>query len=236
MALAQETKESIQKLFRDYGGAIFLAVLVSWVIRSFGIEAYRIPSSSMRPTLEPGDTVFVAKYPFGFRNPINGNLVSKGRVPELGEVVVFAAPTDPDRDTLKRVVGVPGDKIRIEAGRVFRNGQDQSVEQVGASAAGSACGREAAGKVIFEVCHEPPLLDQKLEVVVPEGQVFVLGDLRSRPSDPLTFHSSGLVPISNMKGKAMWIWISIEPSTQGGSGTGFSRIRFDRMLKKLEAG
>ncbi|MBL7717023.1 MAG: signal peptidase I [Bdellovibrionales bacterium] len=232
MALAQETKESIQKLFRDYGGAIFLAVLVSWVIRSFGIEAYRIPSSSMRPTLEPGDTVFVAKYPFGFRNPWNGNRVSKGRAPDLGEVVVFSAPSDPDRDTLKRVVGIAGDRIKVQGGRVFRNGVDQSVQ---AQVAAGACGKEKAGTVTFEVCHEPPLLEVSEEVVVPEGQVFVLGDLRSRPSDPLTFHSSGLVPVANMKGRAMWIWISIEPSTQGGSGTGFSRIRFDRMLRKLEA-
>src|SRR6185503_10218972 len=90
-----------KKLVREYGGAVLVAVVVALVIRVFLIEAYKIPSSSMRPALEPGDTIFVSKLEFK---------------PDYGQVVVFSLPADPRRDFIKRIIGLPGDTVQMKKG------------------------------------------------------------------------------------------------------------------------
>ncbi len=243
MNAIQDTRDSAARLLRDYGGAILIAVIVALAIRFFVIEAYRIPSQAMRPNLEPGDTIFVSKSAYGMRNPWTGGQLTQGSAPKAGDIVVFEGVDDPDRDFIKRVVGVPGDQVEIRTGKLWVNGKDVT----SASSPHSACGHEtltrATGSKTYEVCWEPPLLADMPPLQVPEGSVYTLGDLRTRITDATRPDGSRLdkkngggvlVPFSALKGRALWIWLSIEPRAQHAEATGlFSRIRFERMFKKI---
>jgi signal peptidase I len=213
-----------RKIAFDYGGAVLVAVAVAVFIRVFVIEAYRIPTSAMHPTLEPGDTIFVAKWPFGFNRKV-----------ERGDVLVFAGPAEPDRDYIKRVIGVAGDTVEVKKGHVLLNGKAITVPDTQKDA---ACGREsvpsAEGPRIHDLCWEPPLNDDFGPEKVPDGSVFLIGDLRSQsPNDVKKRHSWGVFPLDLVKGKAKWIWLSIEPHNPGMSTVRFPNFRFERMFRRI---
>src|SRR5262245_52071128 len=111
----------VRKLLRDYGITVLLAVAAALLIRYSLIEAYRIPTSAMRPALEPGDTIFVSKSRFELRLPGVSKPLSEGAPPERGEVVLFSM-VDPDpekgerHDFIKRVIGIPGDTVQLKRG------------------------------------------------------------------------------------------------------------------------
>jgi signal peptidase I len=215
-------KAATRKIARDYGIAIAAAVTVALLIRFFVIEAYRIPTSAMHPTLEPGDTIFVAKYPLGFNRKV-----------ERGDVLVFTSGSEPARDYIKRAIGLPGDTIEVRKGRVTLNGKPLSLPEEHKNA---PCGREMIpGGRAYDVCWEPPINDDFGPEKVPEGSVFVLGDLRSQsPWDTKKHHSWGMVPLGAVRGKARWIWLSIEPHNVGMSPARFPNFRFDRMFRRIE--
>jgi signal peptidase I len=224
-------KADAKKLLRDYGWAVLAAVLIALVIRFFVIEAYRIPSPAMRPTLEPGDTIFVAKWPFGLRFPGAESAFTGGRPPARGEVVVFTAPGEPGRDYIKRIVGLPGDTVEVAKGKVILNGKELAV----AASKNEVCGRERFDDGFeYGVCWEPPILEDSRPERVPEGQVFVVGDARTQTPDGRGRRAWGLVPAQALKGKALWVWLSIEPPGAAANQSGwFSRIRFERMLRRV---
>ena len=207
-----------------------IAVTVALMIRFFVIEAYRIPSTAMRPTLEPGDTIFVSKSVFGLRYPWTQTKFSSGRPPRFGEVVVYAFPEDPRRDFIKRVIGLPGDTVQIKKGKVILNGS----EITHATSDKAICGEEHLLSAHYAVCWEPPLLDSGVAVQVPEGQVFVAGDARTQTLDPRKSKNWELIPMSAIKGKALWVWLSIDPPLVGAHNGWFSRIRFERMFAKIQ--
>ncbi|MBY0469985.1 signal peptidase I [bacterium] len=214
----QKDRDSLAHLAVEYGIALFVAILIAIFIRSYLFEAYRIPSPAMRPTLEAGDTIFVAKWPYA----------SGKSLPSYGEVVVFSSPEDPGRDFIKRVVGRPGDVIELKAGRLSINNKD--ITSAGDTRAN--CGKENPPRASYDICWEPPTLEDYGPEKVPEGFVFVLGDLRTQGKDLRRLRGWGLVPASAVKARALWIWLSIEPAGAGGSW--FSRIRFERMFKRIQ--
>ena len=205
-----------------------IAVTVALFIRFFVIEAYRIPSTAMRPTLEPGDTIFVSKSVFGLRYPWTQTKFSEGRAPKFGEVIVYAFPEDPRRDFIKRVIGLPGNTVEIKKGKILLNGTPITH----ASSDKAICGEEEKTGTSYAVCWEPPLLETGAVIKVPAGQVFVAGDARTQNADPRKLKNWGLVPISAIKGKALWVWLSIDPPNLGARGW-FSRIRFERMFARI---
>jgi signal peptidase I len=228
----------IIRLIRDYGMTIFAAVVVALLIRFFVVEAYRIPSAAMKPTLEPGDTIFVAKWPFGLRIPGFATPLTKGGQPERGDVVVFALPAEPRRDYIKRVLGLPGDEVAVKKGELILNGRTLRVDP--ASAKPCTAERLPAGRA-FEVCSEPPLIEDFGPTKVPAGEVFVVGDFRAQntaehPDPRRDRHSRGwgLVPISALKGRALWVWLSVEPHTSGVPSSWFPQFRFDRMFRRIQ--
>lgn len=225
-----QTGDSAKGLLRDYGGAILVAVLIAFLIRSFLIEAYRIPSQAMRPTLEAGDTVFVAKWPFGLRFLGSKSKLTSPRPPAYGEVVVFSPPSDPTRDYIKRVVGMPGDTVALRSGKLLLNGKAIALP----SAKHEICGTEELPDAKrFPTCWEPPLMENFGPEKVPADSVFVLGDLRTEAPEAKKNRNWGIVPMSALKAKALWIWLSIEPPSGSGSGNWFSRIRFERMFEPI---
>ncbi len=107
---------------REYAEALLSAVLIALFVRAFVVEAFKIPSKSMVPTLMVGDHIFVNKFVYGIRVPIVGKWVAHFRDPERGEVVVFVYPKNESLDFIKRVVGLPGDKISVQGLDLFING------------------------------------------------------------------------------------------------------------------
>lgn len=216
--------DSTKKIARDYGSAILVAVVVALFLRILVIEAYRIPTSAMHPTLEPGDTIFVAKWPLGFNRKI-----------ERGDIVVFSGPIDPDRDYIKRTVAIAGDTIEVQKGRVILNGKP--LESIAPpSRAEAPCGQEILpGGRAYAICWEPPLNEDFPAEKVAEGSIFVLGDLRNQGlADTKKRRTWGMIPVDSVKGKARWIWLSIEPQESGLSPVRFPSFRFERMLRRID--
>jgi signal peptidase I len=200
-------------LFREYALAVLGAIIAALLIRYYVIEAYRIPSAAMKPTLEAGDTIFVAKWPFGIEK----------RNPAYGEVVVFSPPKDLKRDYIKRVVGLPGDTVQLKRGQLWLNGKNVTVKATG------ACGEERIAGVTYPICWEPPVIDDFGPATVPQGSVFLVGDSRTKTPDARKSISWGMIPIAAVKAKAMWVWLSMDPS----KSQWFSRIRFERMFRSI---
>jgi signal peptidase I len=222
-----------RKLFRDYGATVVGAVVIALLIRFFVIEAYRIPSLAMKPTLEPGDTIFVAKWPFGLRFPGGEQPLTPAEAPRRGDVVVFSLPIDPRRDYIKRVIGLPGDQVALRKGQVILNNKTLRLDPL--SSAPCTPERFPEGKQ-YEVCSEPPLLEDFGPEVVPRSSVFVIGDFRAQiPSErPKRNKGWGMIPISALKGRALWVWLSIQPHASGAPGGWFPQFRFERMFRRIE--
>lgn len=223
-------QDSTKKIARDYGSAILVAVAIALFLRILVVEAYRIPTSAMHPTLEPGDTIFVAKWPLGFDRKV-------GR----GDVVVFSGPTDPDRDYIKRTVAIAGDTVEVKKGRVILNGQPLTLpasETSGPSARDAPCGLEqipGPKARTHEICWEPPFNEDFPAEKVPPDSIFVLGDLRNQgPADSKKRRTWGMIPVASVKGRAFWIWLSVEPQAAGLSPVRFPSFRFERMFKGIE--
>jgi signal peptidase I len=237
-------KTADQKIVKTYGTTILVAITIAVFIRFFVIEPFRIPTASMRPTLEPGETIFVSKWPFGFRLPFFQTKLTPGRAPTRGEVILMTHPEDSRLDLIKRVIGLEGDVVQLKEGRVILNGKPLEVKIRDAE----NCGSETLpdGKS-YGVCWEPPALEDFGPQKVPPGSIFVLGDFRtgvttsasliSSPEQPLPGvpkKSWGVFPMTVLKGQALWVWLSIQPQILGDSTGWFPRFRFERMFRRIE--
>ncbi|MDR1486878.1 MAG: signal peptidase I, partial [Deltaproteobacteria bacterium] len=149
----------------EFGKAIALAVVLALFIRSFVIQAFHIPSSSMVPTFLEGDRVLVTKFSFGVRNPFTNKVLFGSGQPERGDVVIFKYPQDPDTDFVKRVIGLPGEKIEVVNGKIKIN--DKFIEDV------------------YGHYDNPfPINTRNFgPVLIPQGQYFMMGDNRDFSND-----------------------------------------------------
>ncbi len=206
-------------ILKHYGFAVLIAVFLALFIRFFLIEAYRIPVVAMRPTLEAGDTIFVSKWDFGIFK----------RKPRYGEVILFSPPEDPGVDYIKRVVGLSGDTVEIKNGKVILNSQVLEVP----TSTQSICGKEKILETVYPVCWEPPLIEDREPLKIPQDSIFVLADLRTQLPGKAK-RGWRVIPLSSLKGKPRWIWLSITPSLRSGESSWFSRIRFERMFRDIQ--
>jgi len=221
-------------------GVISAAVLLALGLRSFVLEPFNIPSESMVPTLRVGDYLFVAKWPYGYSRfsvPLGLPLLDGrigGGVPERGEVVVFKSPADNRTDFIKRVAGVPGDRVRMVGGVVEINGA-----RVAKRAVGGGRFVETLGDRDYAVLDQIAggLRDDTALVTVPAGQYFMLGDNRDDSADSrlsIAEGGVGLVPSANLVGRATVIFFSLDGSRRRGDPFGWLRsIRFDRIGMRL---
>ena len=190
LSVPAEMVGSAKSKVREYAEAIILALILALFIRTFVVQAFKIPSPSMVPTLLVGDHILVNKFLFGFRVPFADGKIIAIREPERGDVIVFRYPRDRKLDFIKRCVAVGGETVEVREKQVFINGEAVEFEQAVFLDEGSLLtGRDTFGPV-----------------TVPEGKVFVMGDNRDNSNDSRFW---GFVDLKDVKGKAMviyWSW------------------------------
>ena len=210
----------------EYSHSLFPVILAVLVLRSFLVEPFRIPSGSMMPTLLVGDFILVNKFTYGFRLPVlDTKIISVGE-PQRGDVVVFRYPKDESVDYIKRVVGLPGDRIGYYNKQVFINGEPAAQSgwesYMGVGAGSSMTGvkqrEEQLGTVLHNILIDPGKGTVEGEFRVPEGQYFVMGDNRDNSNDSRYW---GFVPEANLVGKAFMIWMNWDSAA---GGVSWSRI------------
>jgi len=206
----------------EYPKSFFPVLLIVFLLRSFIAEPFKIPSSSMRPTLEVGDFILVNKFAYGLRLPITNKKFLDTGEPHRGDVVVFHFPgrsdTDPNKgvDFIKRVVGLPGDHIAYHDNHVSVNGTPLAYEEIG-TYVGKGQGAEMTGSIelrenllghphsVLESSNSPFMDPGEGEWTVPAGQYFVMGDNRKNSDDSRYW---GFLPESQLRGRAFLIWMS----------------------------
>jgi signal peptidase I len=195
--------------FREYAEAIVIAVLIALFIRTFIVQAFKIPSGSMIPTLLVGDHLFVNKFIYGVRVPFRGNLLIPVKEPERFDVIVFRYPGDRSIDYIKRVVGLPGDSVEMKNRQLLINGAAVDDEHAYYGTGLGSLDQDSFGP-------------RK----VPEGKYFVMGDNRHNSSDSRVW---GFVDQSDILGKAMIIYWSWNSQYDLLSWQRFSSIRWQRL-------
>ena len=214
---AHGKKESI---IIEYSKSFFPVLLFVFVIRSFIVEPFKIPSGSMMPTLIAGDFIAVNKFSYGVRFPVINNVLIPNGMPERGDVVVFHYPMDTSIDYIKRVVGLPGDTIKYENKKLFIN--DKLVPHVFEKDYEYMMNEnyrvpaQEFTETLGEVKHSILMHNVEGEsgrFVVPDRNYFVMGDNRDNSSDSRVW---GFVSEDLLVGKAFIIWLNLsEPSRIG---------------------
>ena len=207
----------------EYAYSFFPVLLLVFVLRGFVAEPYQIPSESMVPTLEVGDFILVSKYAYGLRMPVLGTKLLNVDKPKRGEMMVFVPPHDP-RYFIKRVVGVPGDRIRYASKSLFINGERlpyQFVKEFRDPRFGiKVMEYEERLGAVSHLVHKSPGYEPTQEWIVGEGEYLMMGDNRDRSEDS---RSWGMASEANIVGKAIAIWLHKEP---GWNLPNFSRNRW----------
>ncbi len=214
----------------DYSRAFFPVLAVVLILRSFVAEPYKIPSSSMMPNLLIGDFILVNKFSYGFRLPITNTKIIPVAEPKRGDVVVFKPPHAPDQNWIKRVVGLPGDRIGFHGDTLSINGQPLEYkvngEYVGNGMTGATLLTEmlpGRTHTVLELLGSANPSGQG-DWEVPQGQYFVMGDNRDNREDSRFWTQTHFLPEENLRGKAFMIWLncsgwfckaSFEPSRIG---------------------
>ncbi len=211
--------------FGEWTRTIFWAVLIAVVIRSFLFQPFNIPSSSMVPTLLVGDFLFVTKYTYGyskhsfpFSPPVLSGRVMEG-APNRGDVAVFKTPRDNRTDFIKRVIGLPGDRVQMIDGALHLNGERVKREQVDDFLQTDSHGNVRRARQYQETLPNGVSYltldlfdngdnDDTGVFVVPEGHYFMMGDNRDNSQDSRVPGAVGFVPAENLVGKAQILWLS----------------------------
>ena len=207
---------------------IVYAGLIAIGIRTIAFEPFNIPSGSMIPTLLVGDYLFVSKYSYGYSRysmPFGPNLFSGrifGSLPQRGDVAVFKLPRDTRQDYIKRVIGLPGDRVQVRQGQLYLNGT-----LVPRTSLGPFTVEGDGPRIIARLYREtlPPnrqhqiieqsdegMLDNTPEFRVPENHVFAMGDNRDNSLDSRVPNAVGFIPVENLVGRAEFIFFSVDSS------------------------
>lgn len=195
--------------FIELSKSFFPVFFVVLVVRSFLVEPFQIPSGSMLPTLNVDDFILVNKYEYGVRLPVIGTKVIPLKDPQSGDVMVFKFPNNPKINFIKRVVGVPGDKIRYQDKQLYINDKLVVSELKKAPDLQNRMGRytEQLGSVKHEIYKAPTRPRVNKTWIVPEGHYFVMGDNRDNSNDSRFW---GFVPDELVVGKAFAVWMHWE--------------------------
>jgi signal peptidase I len=213
----------------EYSISFFPVILIVFLLRSFLVEPFKIPSSSMVPTLLVGDFILVNKFTYGIRLPVVNRKIVEINLPKRGDVMVFRFPEDPSLDYIKRVIGLPGDRVEYRNKRLSINGKPVPLRQVDdyLSRERMQFSRryvetlDGADHHILVDDDAPAALmpgrsfpfagncnynNQGVACTVPPGHYFMMGDNRDNSSDSRVW---GFVPDENIVGRAFFIWLNL---------------------------
>jgi signal peptidase I len=184
----------------------FVPILMITLLRWIVIEPFVIPSGSMIPNLLVHDHIFASKMSFGLHVPFSSKWLYKWASPLRGDIVVFRYPKNPDVYYVKRIIGVPGDEVRLSRGVVTVNGQAMDLVPIEAKNAeeGFAYFKENGHHVVRYQNRDGTNYDQ---MKVPDGRYFALGDNRDQSADSRVW---GFIPEENLVGRVKWIWLSCD--------------------------
>ena len=225
-----------EPLLVEYGKSFFPVLFIVLVLRSFLVEPFQIPSGSMKPTLDVGDFILVNKFSYGIRLPVLDTKIIEVGDPKRGDVMVFRYPSDPTVNYIKRVVGLPGDKIRYTSDKHLYVNDQLVAEQLVKAEPGTLGSAELYKEKLGEVEHmirkemsryrAPP----DKEWTVPAGHYFMMGDNRDNSNDSRYWDDPnipkdelGMVPDKNIVGKAFAVWMSW-PEPKASNLPNFSRV------------
>jgi signal peptidase I len=248
--LQAHMKPSKPDTFMDTFKTVFYAIVIAMVVRTFAYEPFNIPSGSMKPTLLIGDYLFVSKFSYGYSKyslPFSLPLI-EDRIfftePERGDVVVFKLPKDNKTDYIKRIVGLPGDRLQVVKGILHVNGTAVGRENVddfmeedyaGSFRRTPQYAETLPNGVVHNILEESDtgFLDNTQIYVVPEGHYFGMGDNRDHSNDSRVLNAVGYIPAKNLVGRAEFMFFSLDgkaweiwkwPST----------VRFSRIFSGIE--
>lgn len=212
------------KLWREYLITLSLAILLAMLVRHFMLTAYKVPTSSMQPTLKPGDFIF--SYRLAYQT---------GQQVKRGDLVTFTYPNQPGVTYVKRVIALEGDHVRISQGHLYLNEVQAQYELVQNSA-------ENPNSAIFDVyfekneemSHQIILSKAKMDkdfgpFVVPPGEAFMLGDNRDASDDSRYW---GTVPVKSIQGQVTFIWLSLDWQNRWG-GDRYPKVRWERVFSSV---
>ena len=229
--------------------SISFAIFIALIIRSFIAEPFNIPSGSMKPNLLVGDFIFVSKWSYGYSKhslPFSLPLIPNkilSKIPDRGDVVVFKTPENNRTDYIKRVIGLPGDKIKIINGNINLNGKNIARKKMkdffdndkNASLKRIRKYKEFHDSISFDIIDimDNGIADNTQLFEVPDGYFFVMGDNRDNSQDS-RFKTVGFIPFDNLVGKARFIFFSLENSRFLEFWKWPKAIRGSRIFKKIK--
>lgn len=219
--------------WKDYFVTILISVLLALFVRSFVMTAYKVPTGSMQPTLKAGDFIFSYRLAYGLNLPWSDTTLNE-KAPERGDVVVFSYANQPNTSYVKRVVGLPGDKIQIVDGKLVINETALDYELENPAHLDDNPNPEAFDiylerdlgtfrRVIFQKNRQEQNFGP---LIVPPGEVFLLGDNRDASDDSRYW---GTVPTDQIYGKVLFVWLSLDWQKRWG-GDRYPGIRWQRVF------
>lgn len=227
--LYKKIEKKPQRFYETWTFLVVFCIILPIFFRTFFYSPFHIPSGSMKPNLLVGDYIMVSKFSYGYSRyslPFGVNLI-EGRVlkesPQRGDIIVFKLPTDTSVDYIKRLVGLPGDRIQVKAGVLYVNGEALKTEcesefqdelEDGKTETIKQCIETLPNNVIHYILDqfaEGPL-DNTAEFTVPEGNYFFMGDNRDNSQDSRVMEKVGFVPEINLVGRAEVIVFSTKDS------------------------
>lgn len=227
----QTTEELKKPYLIELARSFFPALLLVWLIRSFIIQPYRVPTGSLEPTVLPGDFIAVKQFSYGLRMPVINQKIFSVGYPQRGDIALFHWPVDTSKLFVKRVIGLPGDHIVYKNKTLTINDKEMTQEYVGKAVEIEQDGTSMVDQKIenldgikHNIFIKPDTSDPvDIDVVVPEGHYFMMGDNRDDSDDS---RSWGFVPDRNLIGKAFGIWLSWDSMDH--------RVRWNRIGKAVK--
>lgn len=224
-------------LVREYTESLLVAVVVALILRFFVVSAYKIPTGSMVPTLKAGDFIFAYKLPYGVPVPFNRGERLAPKLPNRGDVVVFRYPGNESVNYVKRVVGLPGDRIQIKNKRLMVNTTeaeykllpDEVIQDLPGREYYSAFQEKIGESTHFVIRSRSDEADFFGPIIVPPGHIFVLGDNRDSSDDSRYW---GAVPLKNLEGRVVMIWMSFDWLNRWGDDR-YPSVRWERVFQSV---
>ena len=229
-------QQNPQKPLREYVENIMVALFLALCVRTFILTGYKVPTTSMAPNLKPGDFIFSYRLPFGVKVPFMTTKVA-GQLPQRGEIVVFTFPDIPKVNYVKRVVGLPGDRIELRNGRLIVNNLSFQYEKLSSEILGDLEGSE--NQILLQESNRSEsrsIILQKRDseksfgpIIVPENEVFLLGDNRDSSDDSRYW---GTVPANRLEGRVVLIWLSLNWQNKW-LFQSLPEVRWERVFSKV---